>query len=194
MLMRRMRTPNHAPSLQVCRQFKSEFARAITAFDGAIRRTLDTCRALPLESWNAYFPGRFSIAEVVEHMALSNRLFERRLTSILAADTGEQLYTVLADAEVPHLFERASEPPGIAEPTGEWRDRDEALARFEESACGVSALAEKDPGDLRMKGGPHPIFGPLDGVQWALFAAAHNERHRSEIIGLAAIAAPPKVA
>ena len=167
----------------------SEFTEATAAFDGAIGRALHTCRALPLESWNAHSPGRFSIAEVIEHMALSNRLFERRLGTIMAANAGEQPYAVLADAEVPHLFERASEPPGIAEPTGEWRDRDEALARFEESARGVSAFARQDTGDLRMKGAPHPLFGPLDGVQWALFAAAHNERHRSEIIGLAGLAA-----
>lgn len=170
-----------------------EFSEATTAFDEAIGRVLQTCRALPVESWNARQAGRFSIAEVVEHMALSNRLFERRLGAILASDAGERPYTVLADAEVPHLFERAAEPPGIAEPTGDWRDREEALVRFEESARGVSVLAQQDTGNLRMKGAPHPLFGPLDGVQWALFAAAHTERHRSEIIGLAGLAGGRKL-
>lgn len=114
------------------------------------------------------------------------------LASLLKAPEGESPYAVIDDAEVPHLFERATEPPGIAEPTGEWRDRGQALERFQESGRRLSDLADKCEGDMRMKGAPHPIFGPLDGVQWAQFAAAHNERHRSEIIGLAMRAATAK--
>lgn len=171
----------------------NDFIDSIRIFEGAISRTLQTCSALSADAWNTPQAGRFSIAEVVEHMALSNGLFERRLASILAGVGGDCLYAQLDDAEIPHLFERAAEPPGIAEPSGKWRDRDAALARFEESARAVSALASRDTGDLRTKGAPHPIFGPLDGVQWALFAAAHNERHRSEIIGLANLAVLPKL-
>jgi hypothetical protein len=164
----------------------SDFTGAVEAFDGAIRRTLETCRSLPPDRWNSHAPGRrHSIGEVVEHMALSNRLFQRRLRSILDGAPVDQPYSSLEDAEVPHLFERASEPPGIAEPTGEWRDRDAALSLFAESARPISEMAKEAVGDLRMKGAPHPVFGRLDGLQWALFAAAHNERHRSEIIGLA---------
>lgn len=170
----------------------SRLTETVAAFDGAIRRTLETCRTLPPEAWNARFAGRrHSIAEVVEHMALSNRLFETRLRSILHASPKEKPYATLEDAEVPYLFERASEPPGIAEPTGEWRDRDVALTHFEESARPIAAMANEDVGDLRMKGARHPVFGPLDGLQWLLFAAAHNERHRSEIIGLGRLGATP---
>ena len=31
---------------------------------------------------------------------------------------------------------------------------------------------------------PHPVFGLMDGLQWVLFAAAHTERHRAQLIGL----------
>jgi hypothetical protein len=165
-----------------------EFRDAIAAFNGAVRRTLATCQSLTPEVWNAHLRAGFSIGEILEHMALSNGLFERRLASIIGKPAGDSVYACLEDEEIPHLFERAIEPPGIAEPTGEWRDSKEALARFSASARPISALATEDPGDLRRKGAPHPVFGPLDGVQWVLFTTAHNERHRSEIIGLAALA------
>lgn len=117
---------------------------------------------------------------------------ERRAN--LSASASERAMAVLEDAEIPHLFERAVEPPGVAEPTGEWRDRDIALARLAESARPISEMVSNDVGDLWMKVAPHPIFGPLDGVQWALLAAAHNERHRSEIIRLAGLAASAQAA
>ena len=164
-----------------------DFRDAIAAFDGAVRRVLNTCRALPPEVWQAHPRPGFSVGEVLEHMTLSNVLFERRLTSILDKPVGEAPYANLEDGEIPHLFERATEPPGLAEPTGAWQNADLALAQFNASARPISQLAARDTGDLRRKGASHPVFGPLDGVQWALFAAAHNERHRSEIIGLAAL-------
>jgi hypothetical protein len=31
-------------------------------------------------------------------------------------------------------------------------------------------------------GAPHPAFGLLDGEQWLLFASAHLERHRAQLL------------
>lgn len=164
-----------------------DFRAAIEKFEKASWRTIATCADVPSAAWASRpKPDQHSMAEVVEHMALSNALFAGRLRKIIASPAGETAHAVLDDDEIPHLFERVAEPPGIAEPSGAWVDRDDALARFEASAADVIAASASDLSDnaLRVRGAPHPLFGPLDGVQWALFAAAHTERHRSELIRL----------
>jgi hypothetical protein len=54
---------------------------------------------------------------------------------------------------------------------------------------GIEQWAAENVGrDLRAIGTPHPVFGLLDGVQWLLFAGAHTERHRAQLIGLVKLA------
>lgn len=162
-----------------------DFKQAIASFARASKRTILTCADVAPTHWVAHpRAGYHSMSEVVEHMALSNGLFAGRLEKIFAAPVRGSAYAVLEDEEIPHLFERVDEPPGIAEPSGSWVERDDALRRLEESAQRVIAFGETEVSSPRMRGAPHPLFGPLDGVQWALFAAAHTERHRSELIGL----------
>lgn len=162
-----------------------DLKHAIASFARASKRTVLTCADISPSHWVAHpRAGHHSMSEVVEHMALSNGLFAGRLERIFAAPARDSVYSVLDDEEIPHLFERVDEPPGIAEPSGSWVERDDALRQFEESAKRVIAFGEIDGASPRMRGAPHPLFGPLDSVQWALFAAAHTERHRSELIGL----------
>lgn len=159
------------------------FETAMDGYRGAARRFLATCAGLSDTVWAAPRSGRHSIAEVAEHVALSNALFAARLAR-LATAADSDVSTPLEDGEIAHLFERAAEPPGIASPTGSWTDRRDALARIAESFEAATAPLASVP-DMRRRVAAHPLFGPMDGVQWALFAAAHTERHRSEIIGLA---------
>jgi hypothetical protein len=166
-----------------------EFRDAIAAFDAATRRAVQTCASVPAGLWVQKDRSGTSMSEVVEHMALSNGLFLQRLEKILASPGGSDPYAQLEDAEIPHLFGRVDEPPGIAEPTGTWSDRDDALRSLEASAAPLVALSNS-AGDFRRRGARHPLFGPLDGVQWALFAEAHTERHRSELIGMHARLTP----
>lgn len=162
-----------------------DFRTALASFDRASARTVATCVDVPAQDWATRPAGRrHAIAEVLEHMALSNDLFGARLRKIAEAPARDTPYAILHDDEIPHLFERVDEPPGIAEPTGAWTDVADAVRAFERSAAGVSSCVDLDDAQFRRRGARHPVFGPLDGVQWALFAAAHTERHRSEIIGL----------
>lgn len=160
------------------------FRDAIAGFDGAMRRCALTFAEIPRDMWTMETRHSGPIADIVEHMAISNGLFARRLDAVFAAPPGAQRYSEYEDDEIHHLFERADEPPGVAQPTGTWRDRDEALARFAESAAPLLAHRDRDDAEVRVRGAAHPLFGPMDALQWALFAAAHTERHRSQIIGL----------
>lgn len=88
------------------------------------------------------------------------------------------------DDEIPYLFYRGDEPPNVAKPTGAWTSWPDAETTFREGATALLVLLDEPNVDLRTLGLAHPIFGWMDGMQWVLFAAAHTERHRSQLIGL----------
>ena len=159
------------------------FEAAMGGYRDAARRFLVTCSGLSNAAWAEPRAGHHSIAEIAEHVAISNALFAavlRRLTRAADSDAASPL----EDGEIAHLFERTVEPPGLAAPTGSWTDRQNALPRIAASFEAATAPHAGGP-NMRRRIAPHPLFGPMDGVQWALFAAAHTERHRSEIIKLA---------
>ena len=160
-----------------------DFGQAGRLFQRAAARVVETCSPVSEQVWCGGTDGH-RICDIVEHMAISNGLFARRLEAMIAAPPHGGRCSQLEDDEVPFLFERAVEPPGLAEPTGTWINRNEAVERYGKSARAFIELSARAVGDMRSKGSPHPLFGTLDGVQWIIFAAAHNERHRSEIIGL----------
>ena len=126
-------------------------------------------------------PGAWSVSEVVEHVAIANgNMLDRltkRLTTPLSAPLG------VADDEIPYLFYGGDEPPNVATPTGTWMNIAEAAETFDDAASALISWADRTDLDLRTYGAAHPIFGVLDGLQWLLFAGAHTERHRRQLLG-----------
>jgi DinB superfamily len=161
----------------------TEFQHALVLFERAANRAILTCQAIPTELWQGSASRSDSFADVLEHMAIANELTSRRFKTLIGRESDESFSSSVEDDEIPHLFWRAPEPPGLAVPTGTWNDQDEAIERFRVGAASLAELAKGEYGDMRRKGDRHPIFGFLDGVQWALFAAAHTERHRAGILG-----------
>jgi hypothetical protein len=159
-----------------------EFRAATESFRGAMRRAVATIASLDDAAWIAG-AGRDRLCDSVEHMAISNGLFRGRIAKIAGDPQRDAPYALLEDGEIAHLFERADEPPGVAEPTGTWTDRAIALDAFKRSGDALAETAAGAQTNMRLRGARHPLFGPMDGVQWMLFAAAHTERHRSDIIG-----------
>ncbi len=163
----------------------TDYETALASFERAAARTVLTCAEVSPDDWVAHpRPGKHSMSEVLEHMSLANDLFRSVLERFRTSMARAQPYSSLEDDEIAHLFERVQDPPGDADPSGTWTDLHEALRRFQESAAGVAACGDLGNAHMRMRGASHPLFGPMDGVQWTLFAAAHTERHRSEIIGM----------
>lgn len=142
--------------------------------------------ALTVAAWGERrASGGWSASEITEHVALANGGIARRLTDGLTPLVGA---TGVTDDEIPYLFYRGDEPPNVAAPTGTWTDRGDARTAVRTSAAAVVESLTRPDLDLRAVGAPHPVFGVLDGVQWALFAAAHSERHRAQLFSLARIA------
>jgi len=96
----------------------------------------------------------------------------------------ELILAVLTDRST----KRPSPPSAL--PTGETPAR-ELLAQFGTSRDHtleiVAALA-----DLRGRVINHPAFGDIDGYQWAIFLAAHTQRHAAQITEVKASAEFPR--
>lgn len=152
----------------------------------ATARFVEQCRRASPAQWRfRATPHAWSMGDVAEHVAIANRNILRRLASSLAASPMAGRSPAVADEEIPYLFYRGDEPPTIATPTGTWTAWPAVEATFHGDAAALAQWALETTLDLRAHGLPHPVFGLLDGYQWLLFAGAHTERHRAQLIGLA---------
>lgn len=130
-------------------------------------------------------PDRWSIAEVAEHIAVSE-------TTILQLVTGKMLKgpaippnpTPIPDEKLlAWLLDRTSrfQAPEMLKPTNRWATRDaltkDFLAAREKTATYVKTTTD----DLHGHGGPHPVFKMLDGYQWLLLQSGHSARHTAQI-------------
>jgi hypothetical protein len=121
---------------------------------------------------------RWSVSEVVEHVAIANNFILTVVSKRLEPIAGP---SDLIDEEMPYLFYGGNEPAG-GMPTGTWTDIDDALRRLDASASALSAWAADARFDLRSQGARHPAFGTLDAAQWLRFSAVHTWRHRRQVM------------
>ena len=128
--------------------------------------------------------GQSPAGAMIEHLAVANYLQARRMVALGNEPALDHPVAIYEDGEIPHLFERGGDGIGLAVPTGSWRDRETMIAGYRKSIETLTSAISGTSDEMRRKGAAHPIFGQFDGVQWVLFATAHNERHRSEFIAL----------
>lgn len=158
---------------------------ALQLVDEAAARFAAQCERASERQWT-FRPdaGAWSMADVAEHVCIANRGILGRLSkSLLDASLAGRVPDVI-DPEIPYLFYRGDEPPGVATPTGTWGPWVSVAGIFRQSFSAIHEWADATRIDLRAYGVMHPVFGVLDGVQWLLFIAAHTERHRAQVIGL----------
>ena len=131
-------------------------------------------------------PDRWSVGEVVEHLALAETFLADARQKIMAgpAPTAEQLAkTKGQDAVIlkviPDRTQKAQAPEPI-QPKQRLGPRAKVAAAYRERRAQTLDYAQKTTDDLRSRVGDSPL-GPLDAYQWLLFTAAHNERHLGQI-------------
>jgi hypothetical protein len=132
-------------------------------------------------------PDRWSVAEVAEHIAVSESLIfamvQRQIMTSAAAPekraedkmTDEQILQRIPDRS------HKAQAPEFLKPTSRWATQAELIRAFEESRKATMDYVRTTNDDLRDHFGPHPIFGPLDAYQWILLISAHSERHTKQI-------------
>jgi hypothetical protein len=132
-------------------------------------------------------PDRWSIAEVSEHIALSEStifgyVHNQIMTSPAAPEkraevkvTDEQILTRVADRS------HKAQAPEFLKPTNRWATREELVKAFEDSRKATMDYVRTTNDDLRGHFGPHPLLGTMDAYQWILLISAHSERHTKQI-------------
>lgn len=172
--------------------------------DNAQRYLAETCDAveravaqLDAAQWRfRQSPDRWSIADVVEHLAVVEEFFLRRVVPrletaepVVAPDVNKDVQVIELEPDPAVTTVEPGRPslgraPSQIEPTGRWEPRD-SLARFLSSRRQTADVLRTS---THLRGGAieHPAFGPLDGYQWVLFVAAHAARHVKQISGITA--------
>jgi hypothetical protein len=149
-------------------------------------------------------PPAWSIADVVEHLALLEELFHERIAASLEAgppspsQSDARRIDALVVAVEPDPAAKFVVPgrvslgdaPGPILPTGRWTTED-SLDRFLARRRETVIFLEVRGSELRGHAVDHPALGPLDGFQWVLFIACHTDRHLAQIRALRADSAFP---
>jgi hypothetical protein len=130
-------------------------------------------------------PDRWSVAQVLEHIALAEDLLFMNVThNVMKAGPGPaDRNTEKIDAAVlmmvPDRSHPAQAPPPLV-PTGRWT-AEESLKHFLASREKTIAFLKATP-DLRAHAADSPLGQPLDAYEWLLFIGAHSERHTKQIL------------
>ena len=137
--------------------------------------------------WNfKQAPERWSVGEVVEHLALAESfMFDMQQKTMAGpAATAERRAAAGGKDEtimkaIPDRTKKAQAPEPL-QPGARLGSRADVIAAFKERRAKTIAYASSTKDDLRSRVSDSPI-GPVDAYQWLLFAAAHSERHLAQL-------------
>lgn len=126
-------------------------------------------------------PDSWSIAECVEHLAISENAFDQMLKGAVQtpADPSKRDSVKMSDEQLMGIITsrekkiKTSEP---FEPSGKFGSHEETLEAFISKRDEHIAYVKSTKDDLRNHYGQLP-FGTIDGLQIVLFMSGHTERH-----------------
>ncbi len=132
-------------------------------------------------------PDRWSVAEVSEHIAVSEAtIFGLVQQTLKSPATPEKRAEVAGKDEiiltkVPDRSHKV-QAPEMLRPTSRFATEADNVKAFEASRVATIDFVRTTNEDLRDHFSPHPVFGTVDSYQWILLLAAHSERHTKQIL------------
>jgi predicted O-methyltransferase YrrM len=134
-------------------------------------------------------PGRWSTAEVIEHLAVVERRLAKGFANWLAEARANGVppehdtTPILPAIDTARVLSRSSRlvAPELVRPASRltaddaWRALEEARAEVKRVVLTADGLA------LSLIVKPHPLFGPLTMYEWIAFIGAHSARHAAQI-------------
>jgi hypothetical protein len=171
----------------------------MSALHGSRKLLLDATTGLTPEQWNfKASPEKWSIAEIAEHLALTEPMLRGMVVKSAAGPADADLAgkRTMKDEEVLQSIARrdpakqVSAPPMLA-PQKKFATPAAALEAFQAERKKTIAYIEKTEEDLR-----HHAFqipgGVMDCFQGVLMIAAHTDRHVDQVREVKAAAGYPK--
>lgn len=142
-------------------------------------------------------PDRWSVGEVVEHLALAESfIFDLQQKAMAGPPATPEQRAATKDKEgmllkvIPDRTQKANAPEPL-QPAARLGSRADVLAAFKARRGKTLEYASRTTDDLRARVGDSRL-GPLDAYQWLLFIGAHTERHLGQIREAKAHAQFPK--
>jgi hypothetical protein len=167
---------------------QAERDRALQYLESTKKGVVDATKGLSDAQWNfKSAPDRWSIAEVVEHLAAAEDMLrgmdqEQVMKSPAIAPRDAVEVKKMDDgvlAQVPDRSHKIQAPEPL-KPTNRFGSPADAEKHFVESRTTTELFLKSTP-DLRAHVADSPM-GKLDGYEWVLLIAAHSERHTKQIL------------
>ena len=162
-----------------------ERAELIDLLNKSNREFLEAVETVTDQQWS-FKPGpdRWSIAEVAEHIVLSEAALFDNATKNVNGSADEKWDATLGKTDMlrralPNRSTRVTAPGEIQPKRG--MTRAQLMARFKEQRARTLAYAQETEAPLKAHTVANPFFGPLNGHQWLLYIPLHNLRHNLQI-------------
>jgi hypothetical protein len=164
---------------------QAEKDKALQYLETTKKNVLEATKGLSEAQWNFKpAPDRWSVAQVMEHIAASEDFIRGMLKEkVMMAPAGESGRDVKKTddavlAMVPDRTTKAQAPEPLV-PTNRFGSPEGAIKHFVESRATTEDFLKTASG-LRDHVTDSPL-GKLDGYEFVLFIAAHSERHTKQI-------------
>jgi hypothetical protein len=150
---------------------------------------IDATAGLSAAQWNFKpAPERWSVAECVEHLALSeDRIFQLVTERMLKSPAEPEKKEATKGKEdlilkvIPDRSQKFQAPEPLL-PHGKWATPEETLRHFRESRAHSIEYVKITQDDLHGHFFDHPVAKTLDGYQWLLLMSAHTQRHTAQLL------------
>ena len=165
---------------------KEEREKAVKYLEQTRANVLKATKGLTEVQWNFKpAPDRWSVAECTEHIAAAeDYIFGMVKEKVMSAPPRGEPTDVKAIDEfvlkaIPDRSKKVQAPEPLR-PSNRFGSPEDSLKHFRESRARTIAFV-KDTKDLREHAADSPLGKKLDAYEWALFIAAHSERHTKQI-------------
>jgi hypothetical protein len=157
----------------------------LTSLNQTDEQLAKLAESLTPEQWN-YKPAedRWSVAEVAEHLLLSEGLLKGMINGPLmeSPKTDEAADIPYSDMQAAMLDRSQKfQAPEVAQPKGNWPTQEEFVAAWREERGATIEWVKTTDADLHGHMLENPAFGMIDGEKWIGFLASHCERHMLQI-------------
>jgi len=179
-------------------QTQAEKDKAMKYLESTKQGVIDATKGLSAAQWNfKSAPDRWSVAEVMEHIAAAEDFIRGNITQNVmkapARGAGEDV-KALDDTVVEKVPDRShkAQAPEPLKPTNRFGSPEASLKHFLESRQETEAFLTSH-NDLRDHATDSPMGKKLDAYEWVLFLTAHSERHTKQILEVKADPNFPKM-
>jgi len=189
--------PQAAPQAAAATLTPQERAFAVKYLEETRKKFLASIDGLSEAQWTfKAAPDRWSIAEVAEHIAISESTILGLVTAKIVSAPPVPAGTERTPDQkvIDGVVDRTErfQAPEMLRPTNRWATRDALTKDFNAARDKTEAYVKETKDDLRGHAAPHPVLKTLDGYQWVLLIAAHSARHTAQIEEVKTAPAYPK--